>query len=341
MRAYRKNQSVHTGVDEIIHTDSYEPQVGDEHNIAAAGMYPFTATVTEISGEKAQVAQSSGYGVWMPKASVAHFVNDLRGVVDGPRSSNPIIEAVLNGEAEFLGKGDDGLSFRVGDTVVKVSTTVPYQPFNPGHRTPAEAVARLRDQWAASEEVAAAGVPGILPTEFLQHGDKGFILKPYVEIPDHLDRKELDAVAESVEAAHRAGWVFGDEIQVGVLRNKLYHFDTGKLMRSDSTDPDYWRSDAHHDIEALKRLFSKYGQLYLTASERVDPTKEFYAIAGADLRNMTEEGRKRWRSAILRLRVQIAAFIKNHPDHPSIGFWSDPEYFNDEIKRAMNRLKDY
>ncbi len=167
----------------------------------------------------------------MPEESFHHFVNDLAGKVDVPPSDNPSIEAVRAGQAEFLGKGDDGLAFRAGDKAVKVSTTVPHIPTNPGHRTPAQAAEMLRHQTEVSEEMRAAGVPGILPVEFVAHGDKGFQIRPYVEIPDKPTKDQLDDVAAKLKAMHAAGYAMNDEPQWGIVGGKVFFYDTGKAAK--------------------------------------------------------------------------------------------------------------
>jgi hypothetical protein len=349
----RRALQIHTTASDVI-TDLYIPQVGDRHEIRQRSMYPFDAVVTEVNGSRATIARAdpggevSAYGVTMPTVSVAHFVNDLRGYVYSPSpSGDPTIDAVVRGAAEFLGKGDDGLAFRVDDPngaiVVKVSTTVPFQPFNPNHLTPREAANRLAEQQAASDALIADGVPGVLPSYFVLHGDKGFMIKPYVEIPEHLTRAQLDEVAASVEAAHKVGWVFHDDLQVGLWEGNVYHFDIGKIEYvgiGDRTDPNNWRSDARSDIESLKRLFYSNGERYLTAAEQVNPIKEFEELCGLNVRGLAPEQRKKYRSLVLRLAHKIKSFLLNHPNEDH-GFWSEiPEYADDEIRDMMNRLKD-
>jgi hypothetical protein len=342
-----------------IPVDTHRPHVGDRYAFEPPGMYPFDVVVIEVGPRMATVSRAdpggepSPYGTKMPVESVAHFVNDLRGVVyappSDPSSGDPIVDAVLSGAATFLGKGDDGLAFRVdtpeGPLVVKVSTTVPFQPFNPNHLTPAEAAARLEAQHAASEAMADVGVPGILPSAFTRHGEgaavKGFMLKPWVEIPEHLTRAQLDEVAASVEAAHKTGWVFRDDLQVGVWNGRVYHFDTGKAEYvgvGKKSDPDDYWSDAHTDVQNLKRLFEKYGERYLTSREQQNPIAEFEALYG--FRASTPEERKKYRSLVLRLGMRIKSFLKNHPDEEH-GFWSEiPEYADEEIRDMMERFKE-
>ncbi len=336
---------------------AYVPQVGDRFSFAPPGMYPFDVVVTGVSAGMATIARAdpgeppSGYGVRMPAESVAHFANDLIGRVYGEPSGDPVIDAVIEGRATFLGKGDDGLAFRVdtpkGPLVVKASTTVPFQPFNPNHLTPAEAAARLEAQHAASEAMADAGVPGILPSAFVLHGEgaavRGFVVKPYVEIPDHLTRRQLDEVAASVEAAHKAGWVFRDDLQVGLWDGHTYHFDTGKAEYvgvGKKSDPDDYWSDAHTDVQNLKRLFGKRGERYLTTREQQNPIAEFEALYDVDLSRLTPEQRKQYRSLVLRLGTRIKAYLKDHPDEEN-GFWGEiPEYADEEIRAMMARFKE-
>lgn len=310
-------------------------------------MHPFTVVVQEIKHDQARLSPwfpgdeaPSPASVWVPTSSVAHFVNDLRGKVYGKPSGNPAIDAVLRGDAEFLGKGDDGLAFRVGSSVVKVSTTVPYQPFNPWHRTPQQAIDRMEQQYNLAVR-ASQSFDGILPMDFVIHGDKAFLVKPYVEIPATLTRKQLDAVAASVEAAHKAGWVFVDDLQVGVWNDGLYHFDTGKLeyVGPDKADPDDWNSPAYGDVLSLKRLFSQYGQKYFTEKERESPVLAFRE-ASAVRRGSTEQERKAQRSALMRARDALLSYAKNFPDADDLDEFASPEIVREEFERARQRLRE-
>ena len=346
-----------------IPVDTHEPRVGDRYAFEPPGMYPFDVVVTEVGPRMAKVSRAdpggepSPYGTKMPVESVAHFVNDLRGVVyappSDPSSGDPVVDAVLRGDAAHLGKGDDGVVFRVdtpkGPLVVKVSTTVPFQPLNPNHLTPAEAVARLEAQQAASEAMADAGVPGILPSALVVHeaAQKAFMVKPFVEIPERLTKSQLDEVAASVEAAHKAGWVFRDALQVGVWDGRVYHFDTGKAEylgglpdAAKRLDPeDYW-SDAHTDVQNLKRLFSDNGARYLTEREKTNPIAEFESLYSVNAGLLNAAERKKYRSLVLRLGEQIKSYLRNHPDEDN-GFWSSiPEYAADEVRDMMAKFKE-
>lgn len=353
MPRHRRNPPpVHTLPDEMLATDGYAPQVGDIHEFAGnARMDPSSVVVTGLKGGKVAMALvfqgeplekalERNYPLAvMPVESAAHFVNDLRGFVYGPPSDDPAVDAVLSGEAEFLGKGDDGLAFRAGDVVVKVSTTVPFQPFNPGHKSPEESIERMVEQHRVSEAMRDDGIPGILPSRLVIHGDKAFMVKPFVEIPERLSRAQLDEVARSVEAAHDAGWVFLDAIQVGTWDGEVYHFDIGKAARSTTHDTrDDWQSEENHDVASLKRLFKDHGQKYLTASEKIDPTGEWDELLwGGDPENATPEERQARRSAIFMMSNVVKKFVTNYPDHPSAALWSDPAFLKEQTSLGLRR----
>lgn len=332
------------------HKEAHEPlapdhehKVGDTHEIHAKGLYPFTAKIVADDGDTVTVGQSaeSAHGTKMPKASFSHFVNDMRGVVHGePTStSNEHINAVISGKAEHLGKGDDGIAFRHGDKVVKVSTTVPYQPFNPGHLTPEAAADRLGQQVATGNAMHDVGVPGIMRSEFVRHGDKGFQIKPYVEIPEKLTREQLDSVAASVKAAHEKGWVFGDEIQVGVLDGKLVHFDTGKAHRYQTNKEigrlSHFGDQKDDDIAALKRLYTQHGEKYLTDEEKADPSTEWESLMDAVPSKMDEAQLKEHTSKLLRHSFKIKAFIRDNPDK----LIYDADMIDADMRAAMDKVK--
>ena len=343
----------------IVPSDTYSPRVGDRFSIEPPSpqVYPFDAEVVEVEGDSAKVvivppgekAEAGMNRVSMPAASVAHFANDLRGLVyGGPGSGDPSVDAVLKGRGSFLGKGDDGIAFRVegggGPFVVKVSTTVPFQPANQGHTTPKESVRRLREQHERSEAMRSAGIGSLLPARFVEHGRgnavKGFLIKPYVEIPEKLSLAQLEEIAASVEAAHKAGWVFRDDLQVGTRDGKAYHYDTGKAayVGKEKASPDDWRSDASLDVQRLKSLYRANGQKYLTVRERNNPIAEFEELSLANPDGMTEEQKKKNLQRMFMLSFAIKKFLKENPDGDH-GFWSDPEYADEEIRLAMKRLK--
>ena len=252
------------------------PRVGDKVHIpGGANTYPMDFDVKKVEGGKVALGYSYSphVAVEMPIESYKHFINDLTGKVDvPPDSGNRAIDAVASGKAEFLGKGDDGLAFRDGNALVKVSTTVPYQPTNPGHRTPQEAADRLKQQTETSEEMRKAGIPGILPTKFVQHGDKGFQIKPYVEVPEKFTSEQVKQVRGIMDAMHEKGYVVGDEVQVGLFDGKPYIFDLGKAQKSRH------KHDLQDDSDRFERWAEKQGvgrlPLRAEAQRQFDDWKE-------------------------------------------------------------------
>jgi len=193
----------------------------------------------------------------MSAPSFRHMKNDLAGKVDLPPSGKPDIDAVVSGKAKLLGKGDDGIAFRVGDKVVKVSTTVPYQPFNPGHRTPQQANAMLRSQVETGNKLADAGVPGMLRSEYVHHGDKGFQIKPFVEIPEKLTQAQLDEGRAALLAMHEKGYALNDDVQLGLDKEgKVVLYDIGKAAPA-KTEGLF--DERRADIERLRALYRQHG----------------------------------------------------------------------------------
>lgn len=229
------------------------------------GMWPeLNFRVVSDDGQNVQLSRhaDADYGPSMPKASVKHFVNDLSGRVDLPPSGHPHIDAVTSGQAEFVGKGDDGLVFKSGDKAVKVSTTVPYQPENQGHRSPEEAADQLEKQTATMNRLHAAGVPGVLPAEFVRHGDKGFQIKPFVETPKRFSQEQLSQVRDAILGMHKAGYVLGDTIQAGIGPDgKAMLFDTGKARQADTKSAG-WDSPVRDDLSYLASFFREHGGDY-------------------------------------------------------------------------------
>jgi len=199
-------------------------------------------------------------GVWMPEASLKHFVNDLSGHVDGKADSgDKHVDAVLRGEGQYLGRGDDGLAFRVGDKVVKVSSTVPFQPMNEGHRSPEQARDRLLEQARNHNALHAAGIPGVAPVRTLVHGDKAFQIQQHYDTTTKLSRAQVEQVRDSVAAMHQAGWHVRDQVQVGVDKDgQIQHYDLGKAHRlpEEGQAAKWARED---DVDHVKMLMKDHG----------------------------------------------------------------------------------
>lgn len=312
----------------------HRPKPSSRYAFSPAGMYPFEIEVTDVGGGKVRFAQAYGDRLGLPQSmpadSFALFVNDLRGFVLGPPSGDPFVDAVLSGEAELLGKGNDGIAFRVGPAVVKVSTTVPYQPLNPGHLTPAQAVARMKEQHRQSERMRAAGVPGILPTELIVHGGRAFLLRKYIDIPKRLTPAQLEQVKESVYTAHELGYVFRDELQVGVHEGVVYHYDTGPAGPSTTTsNTRSYDSDEAVDISNLKRLYRDHGAKLLTPDQEklLDELDDLLF----DPPNLPPGDAAR---LMLQYIVRIDAFTREHPSLAA-------QYYLDERRSELADLQKH
>lgn len=232
---------------------------------------PYVVHVNAVDGDTVRIGSSAGseYGPKVPRSAVKHLVNDMSGRIEGtPDSSSPEVNAVLRGEGEFLGRGDDGIAFRVGNKAVKASTVVPYQPMNDYYRTPKDAITRFREQIAVHNGLAYDGVPGVMPVQYLEHGDKAYAIQPFLDTKSTLTPEQLSAVKQSVEEMHKRGITVNDQIQVGVGRDgTVYHYDLGKASKAPTPQRLLDRIDDDHD--QLKRLYQQHGQKYrrFTAEE--------------------------------------------------------------------------
>lgn len=193
----------------------------------------------------------------VPVGTLRHFVDDLNGVVNLPgKSGHRDVDEVLAGRGHHLGKGNESVAFMVGGKVVKVSTPVPYIPENShAYLTPQEAMARTVKSAEMQEEMRKAGIPGFQPQEIVKHGDKAFVIRDALDLPDKLSLEQLEEARASVKAMHEAGYVMKDQIQVGIGKDgKVYHFDAGYAAKSAD------KYDREDDISHLRLLYEKHGQ---------------------------------------------------------------------------------
>lgn len=249
-----------------VHWEGHHGAVDVEPH-ASTRMYPIHLHIEDVGNGEVKISPAKGAsGPTIPRESLNHLVNDLRGVVDVPKGhAHPGIAAVARGDAKMLGKGDDGVAFKHGDVVVKVSTTVPYQPFNQGHRTPKEAADMLKAQVDVGNHLADLGLP-VVRSEFIRHGDKGFQIKPYVEIPPKLSREQLDEVQAALHAMHDKGYAMNDDIQAGELNGKMMFFDVGKAAPAKGEGQ---QSDKSRDIDRLRMLYQQNGQRFVNSRDPV------------------------------------------------------------------------
>ena len=271
--------------------------VGTVHTLPPGILGRDQAVQFKVQGTKdgmVSVAQTwdgkEGMSIAMPATSLRHFVNDLSGKVDLPATSeNTLVNDVINGKGTLLGKGDDGVVFQVGDHVVKMSTTVPYQPMNPGHRTPEAAAYMLEKQVTVGNKLYEAGVPGIQQSLYVQHGDKGFQIKPFVTIPEKLTRAQLDAAQASVLAMHEKGYALRDSVQVGLdAEGNAVLFDIGKAGQYQADKKETMGTyagmpyEVAHDLEALEHLYRENGETFVHRDATAGEHKAKIALSMSD-----------------------------------------------------------
>ncbi|MFZ9077509.1 MAG: hypothetical protein ACO23H_03175 [Alphaproteobacteria bacterium] len=210
----------------------------------------------------------------MPKHVVKHFADDLNQVVDVPEHpSHPGINSIRSGQAEFLGKGDDGIVFDTGDGKVgKVTTSVPYNLAY--FRDPQHAISDARRQAELNNQAISEGHDILVPQQFVEHGEKGFTFMPKLNLKTDLSRDQILAYREKLKAFHDAGYRINDQMQHGVdADGNIRIFDTGKLSKSQlGEDPgDIWDEQSHSH-----RLMREHGHYdHLEDSNRMDKVRKF------------------------------------------------------------------
>lgn len=280
-------------------TDQFAP--GAVHEIEARGnMRGFKAKFFESKKEgHIGIGYHDGEEshATMPIESAKHFVNDLQGKVDLPANSgHEVVDAVASGKGLWLGKGNDGVTFKVGDKVAKMSTTVPFQPFNPGHRTPEEAKQHIKRASEVNNKLIELGVPGLLKSEYVEHGDKAFDIKDHLEMPEKLTEEQLLQVRHTMDRMHEEGYVLGDEVQAGVKDGKAYLFDLGNAQKA-RDDRDYEDDSNRFQRFSVKNggeelPLHKEGQAGLASA---DATRELY---GGKVPKHQEEYEDRMRKGV-------------------------------------------
>lgn len=211
--------------------------------------------VVEHDGTDAVVQHEKGPRVHMPLASVPHYVHDMNRQLPHPATSGDrAVDGVLEGRGQYIDKGNDGIVYRAPTgEAVKVSTTVPYQPHNRGHRTPEGAVAHLRHEQQAHE--ALSDLDLIPHVRGMEHDGRYFLVKPWAPPADKLTRAELDQAAKTLEEMHKRGWALNDTVQLGRDEDgHLWFQDLGQAR--EHAQPHEMR----HDLERLDHLFRQHGQ---------------------------------------------------------------------------------
>lgn len=221
----------------------------------------YTFTVSEHDGHSATVTSDGGGEYKMSKDAVKHFSDDLNQRVDVPEHpSHAGINAVRDGSAQFLGKGDDGMVFDTGDgQVAKVTTSVPYNlAYFREHR---HAIADARKQAELTNQAIADGHDLLVPQQFIEHGEKGFTTMPRLDLDAKLSREQITAYRKKMQAFHDAGWEVNDRVQTGVDdQGNIRIYDTGKLRRRDMAEERHYLDEDHWDqLKHPHSLMTEHG----------------------------------------------------------------------------------
>ena len=241
------------------------PRVGDiveAIGVGDTGHFPIKVMGVEngkvMIGEPHHTIPAKG----IPVDQWDSWVGDVTGKIKVPSGSDhKAVEAIANGKAELLGRGDDGVVFRAGDKAVKVSTQPGLIPTNPGLKTPEQSIEQLRTQTETANAMHKAGVPGVLPAEFVTHGGKGFQIRPYVEIPKSLTDSQLKKVETALAAMHAKGFSLNDDVQVGIYKGEPVFFDVGKAeLLPDNPRERKWRIEM--DVDRMEYLRRKSSEPY-------------------------------------------------------------------------------
>ncbi len=307
-----------------------QPKPGDIVPMPQIGDYPAKNLKVFETGEDGTVSlglESDQRGrVKVPIAAYKHFVNDMAGRVDLPPSGDPLIDAVTSGQSQWLGKGDDGIAFAVGDKVVKASTVVPFIPENYRGMLPDEAKARLQRQGAIQNELASL-IPAVLPVEVKAHGDKSFLVMQRVQPvdPKQATPEQLAQVRGIMKAMHAAGYALNDEPQFGIDESgAVKMFDTGKAKKT--TDKYAFEGDQ----DSLSAIFSRSGQVLQRFGDQAgravkawdlmrgrlkDPAyatsataKERFANAVESAKSMAEDNPEGSEQSLAKLRADAEAY---------------------------------
>ena len=206
----------------------------------------------------------------VPAAEFDAFKGDLGGYVHNPDnevSTDQAINGILQGRGEFLGKGQDGAAFGIGDKVVKVSTGTGFHWDQPG-RGQAMGARMLLEQANVNNEMIAKGVPGLLPMKIEQKAGKTFAAMDRLEIPDDapglrvpkFEPHQAKQLYETIDAMHKAGYTLNDTVQAGVDENgDARLFDTGQVTPIGNISPEAKRDRLKNDRGRLRDIYEAAG----------------------------------------------------------------------------------
>lgn len=192
--------------------------------------------------------------ITIPKATLPFFIQDLElDFSDLPLSNHPHIDSIIQGDAIFLGKGFDGIVFQSLGDIVKISTTTPFNPLQQLHRTPQQAIDHTKKEADILQSLENL-IECVLPVEYVEHGGRAWIIKPYLELidEDQLTESQFHQLENCLHTLHNNGYALGDTLQFGIGRDgNVYFMDLGQASTSEE--------DKRRDLESLGSLANRIG----------------------------------------------------------------------------------
>jgi len=235
---------------------------GDEIEIPESnGRYDFKLKPTESTKEGHKSfrmnTHDSGYAQTLdiPDDAVEHAIADMKGEPNWSEGSgNDAVDAAAKGDAEFLGRGNDGAAYRAGDKVVKVSSPVSYNHQN-NFFDDMESTNRVAKRQAdISKELNDKGLKGIAPLEHVEHDGRAFTISDHYDQPEKVTREQAEKVRDNIKAMHEAGYSYNDEFDVGFDKNgDPQFFDVATVKNN--VDEQHKKDDS----ESFRRWAGKHG----------------------------------------------------------------------------------
>lgn len=239
----------------------------------------FEAELEECAGERLGIKRfGSDYG---PLAKIerhrfSQFIDDLNGRVDGtPDSDDPSVNAVLSGDAIFLGRGNDGLAFDTRDgNVVKVASDTPFH-WNNGLKDEGDGNLAAIKAVEINDMLRANGVPCLLAQRIVEHNGRVFTVMPKLDVDSPLTVDHINQLSIAIKAMHALGYVVGDQVQAG-LADDVYIYDIGSFRRlREGCD---W--DVQNDESSLSQLAKKHGVDFVA----LNPVADYDQLVGVVLK---------------------------------------------------------
>ena len=190
----------------------------------------------------------------MPTKSFPHFVQDLTLDFSGmPKSRVKEIQAVIDGRAKYLGKGHQGLAFKVGKKTVKVSTTIPFHPDMQPHRSAREAADEIAAEGRLIQKLSRH--PCVPEVKIYRHAGRTWLVKPYLTIidEDKLSQKDVDDMEKCLRKLHAMNYMLGDRPQFGrkPQGRRAFFLDLGFARKVDPNN-EYDVEDRDNEISVLE-----------------------------------------------------------------------------------------